>query len=358
MKTEHLTFTRFVAAIVIVFFHFGVDAPPFDNNFFRPLIVNAGLSVSYFFILSGFVMIVAYGNKARPFNTALYLRNRAARILPLYYTAIVLMIIYYFLRVNVLNTPSNYYVNTYDTLLNSLLIQAWIPEKAFTLNPPAWSLSVEAFFYLAFPFIFYRLYKKLSYRAFMMFTIAFFIVSQLVFHFLIYTWPEQLYFFYFLPALRLNEFLIGNGLGALFLMQRKGWKNSGYLLVVLLTVSIYVLRKDVSPLDFHNGLFAIFFAPMLFVLAMNQGAINRLFSKRPFVFLGEISYGVYLLQYPVYFFFTSTLTFFGRKITPPLFYVYLLILLVVSAASYIFIELPLRNRIRKTHATTQTKAAQ
>lgn len=358
LKTEHLTFTRFIAAIVIVFFHFGIEAPPFDNSFFRPLIANAGLSVSYFFILSGFVMVVAYGKRPEHFNTAIYFRNRAARILPMYYTAMVLMIIYYFMRVNVFNTPSEYHVNGVDNSLNALLIQAWIPGKAFTLNPPAWSLSVEAFFYLLFPLIFTKFYKKLSFQSFFLWIVVFFIVSQVLFHFLIYTWPAQVYYVYFLPALRLNEFLVGNALGALFLVQKKGWKYTGIGLILLLIGGGAVLRENVSPIDFHNGLFAIIFAPMLFLLAMNQGRLNRVFSKKPLVFLGEISYGVYILQHPVYFFFTSALTYFGTKITPPLFYVYLVILLVASAVGHVLIELPLRNRIRKMRIVTQTKASQ
>ncbi len=303
-------------------------------------------------------MIVAYGKNTASFNTVTYLRNRAARILPLYYTAMILMIIYYFIRVNILQTPSNYYLNTNDTLLNAFLIQAWIPEKAFTLNPPAWSLSVEAFFYLCFPVILTRFYKKLTQEAFLKWVVIFFITSQVLFHFLIYRWPGNIYYFYFVPVLRLNEFLVGTGLGALFVVQKKPWKYSAYALVVLLILSAIVLRKDVSPVDFHNGLFGIFFAPMLFILAMNQGALNRWFSKEPLVFLGEISYGVYILQFPVYFFFTSALTYSGHKISPALFYVYLLLLLVVSALCHVLIERPLRQRFRKTRTVSQTTVSQ
>ncbi|HUQ65024.1 MAG TPA: acyltransferase [Flavitalea sp.] len=343
-----------MAAIVIVFFHFGIKAPPFDNSFFRPLIVNAGLSVSYFFILSGFVMVVAYSRKHRFFNTAQYLTNRAARILPLYYIAMILMLVYYFIRVNILHTPSNYNVNSGDTLLNALLIQSWIPEKAFTINPPAWSLSVEAFFYLSFPFILSRLIKKLSVKSFVMMVLAFFIFSQLLFHFLIYEWPQNIYYFYFVPILRLNEFMVGTALGTLFLAQTKPLKYSIYGILLIMIVSIFVLRTDISPVDLHNGLFALFFAPMIYLLALNQGTVNKVFSRKPLVFLGKISYGVYIFQFPVYFFFTSALTFAGYKINPPLFYVYLLILLIVSALSHIYIEVPLRKRIRKLNYSTQT----
>lgn len=303
-------------------------------------------------------MIVAYGKKRKSFNTAEYLTNRAARILPLYYTAMLLMIVYYFVRVNVLNTPSDYQLNSSDTFLNTLLVQAWVPGKAFTLNRPAWSLSVEAFFYISFPFIFNRIYKTLSSSAFVSIAVVFFVISQLLFHLLISVWPQHIYYFYFLPVLRLNEFLIGNALGAVFLIQKKPLKLAVYGVITLLIIGVAVLRTDTSPVDFHNGLFAIFFAPMLYLLACSQGLVNKLFSKKPMVFLGEISYGVYIFQYPVYFFFTSALTFFGHKITPALFYVYLLILLFFSAVCHLLIEMPLRKRIRNafTPQTTTSRS--
>lgn len=302
--------------------------------------------------------MIAYGKKDRPFSTVEYIRNRAARILPLYYTAMILMLVYYFVRVNILKTPSNYNINGVDTILNGLLVQAWIPQKAFTLNPPAWSLSVEVFFYLSFPFILNRVYGKLSLHSFVKWTVIVFIFSQALFHFLIYTWPEHIYFFYFLPLLRINEFLAGIALGALFIMQKKPLKNTVSGLIILIILSIIILRINTSPVDFHNGLFAIFFVPMLYLLANNQGTVNRIFSKKSLIFLGEISYGVYIFQFPVYFFFTSVLTYFGYKISPPLFYVYLLILLIVSAICHVLIELPLRKRIRKLGLVTRTTASQ
>ena len=303
-------------------------------------------------------MIVAYGNKNRIFNTAEYLTNRAARILPLYFAAMFLMLLYYFIRVNVFKTPSNYYVNTGDTLLNTLLLQSWLPGKALTLNPPAWSLSVEAFFYISFPFIFTRIYTKLSLPLYIRLAVIFFIISQVLFHVLIYTWPQHIYYFYFQPILRLNEFLIGNALGALFLMRTKPIRYSVYGVIALMILSVVVLRIDTSPVDFHNGLFALFFGPMLYLLATSQGTVNRLFSKKLPVYLGEISYGVYIFQYPVYFFFTATLTWLGTKITPPLFYIYMLILLIVSVIFHELIELPLRKRIRKMKPAIQTTTSQ
>ena len=59
MRIEQLTFTRFLAATSIVIFHYGVKCYPFNNNEIAFIFKSADVGVSYFFILSGFVMLLA-----------------------------------------------------------------------------------------------------------------------------------------------------------------------------------------------------------------------------------------------------------------------------------------------------------
>ncbi|MDW5290748.1 hypothetical protein [Formosa sp. PL04] len=63
MRLEQITFTRFLAAISIVIFHHGKNIFPFNQEGVSFIIKQANIGVSYFFILSGFVMVIAYGNK-------------------------------------------------------------------------------------------------------------------------------------------------------------------------------------------------------------------------------------------------------------------------------------------------------
>ena len=65
MRIEQLTFTRFLAAIPIVLFHYSREIFPFNTPALNFWVVNANMGVSYFFILSGFVMAIAYGNRHR-----------------------------------------------------------------------------------------------------------------------------------------------------------------------------------------------------------------------------------------------------------------------------------------------------
>ena len=63
MRLEQLTFTRFLAAIAVVTFHYGRGSVLMDNETLGLFFHQALYGVSYFFILSGFVMMIAYSNK-------------------------------------------------------------------------------------------------------------------------------------------------------------------------------------------------------------------------------------------------------------------------------------------------------
>src|SRR5688572_3481996 len=131
MRIEQLTFTRFVAAISIVIYHFGDNTFPFNHPLFSPLFKQAYIGVSYFFFLSGFVMIIAYKNKLK-INPFEYMKNRFGRIYPVYLVAILLMILYF--------NKINFSYDNNDFILNLLVLQAWVPGSALSINTPGWSL--------------------------------------------------------------------------------------------------------------------------------------------------------------------------------------------------------------------------
>ena len=91
MRIEQLTFTRFLAAISIVIFHYGDQIFLFNNKYVQFIFGQANIGVSYFFILSGFVMIIAYNTNSK-INFFQYLKNRLARIYPVYLFAIFLLL--------------------------------------------------------------------------------------------------------------------------------------------------------------------------------------------------------------------------------------------------------------------------
>jgi peptidoglycan/LPS O-acetylase OafA/YrhL len=136
MRIEQLTFTRFVAAISIVVYHFGMVLFPFRTDAFSFLFRQANLGVSYFFILSGFVMIIAYGGNGNShIDRKKYYLSRIARIYPVYFIALFLLFVYYIVR----SKP----VDAVGYAMNLFVIQSWFPPYPLTGNGPGWSLAIE-----------------------------------------------------------------------------------------------------------------------------------------------------------------------------------------------------------------------
>ena len=349
MKIDQITFTRFIAALSIVIYHYGMNVFPFNSSFISFLFEQANIGVSYFFLLSGFVMIIAYGRKAS-IKTSNYLKNRFARIYPVYLFAIILECSYQLLASTSFDTSG--------LLLNGLFLQAWIPGKALSFNSPGWSLSVEFFFYAIFPLIFNFVYSKINYKKIIIPFLLIWIISQVFFHIAIssdfYNGSPSVshdILFYF-PLMHLNEFLIGNIAGLFYINQLKGKQDNFNWYVILLIIAFIVILKYNSFLNFHNGLLSVIFIPLIFLISLNTGIISKVLKKKTFVFLGEISYGIYILQMPIFSLSRGVLRQFLHIYNESLiFYISLIILLIVSSLSYIFIEVPLRHKIRNFNTT-------
>ena len=146
MRIEELTFFRFLAAAIVVIFHFGGEITGLSG-----VLTSGPEMVTFLFVLSGFVMGIAYLNK--DISTSRYLWARVSRILPVYLLALVMVVSSYAI--------SNNEINLVSLALNLTLLQSWVSPHPLSLNHPGWSLSVEAFFYFSFPFILY-LIKKYS----------------------------------------------------------------------------------------------------------------------------------------------------------------------------------------------------
>jgi peptidoglycan/LPS O-acetylase OafA/YrhL len=143
-----LTGLRCFAAINIVFFHF---SDPGKFGFLAP-VVNAGyVSVSYFILLSGFVLAYNYAERARAgeLDIKRFYEARFTRIYPIYLLSLIL---------SVGNLRAEYASHTHamfwtGVVLTPLMLQGWIPAIATFLNTPAWTMSAEAAYYVVFPWL-------------------------------------------------------------------------------------------------------------------------------------------------------------------------------------------------------------
>ncbi|OXA77874.1 Peptidoglycan/LPS O-acetylase OafA/YrhL, contains acyltransferase and SGNH-hydrolase domains [Flavobacterium aquidurense] len=346
MRIEQLTFTRFIAALFIVIFHYGRDCFLFNNDYVSFIFRQANIGVSYFFILSGFVMIVAY-HKNSKIIFAKYIKNRLARIYPVYLLAIFLVLFSKLFKD----------IKFADFFLNILMMQSWIHEKALTINYPGWSLSVELFFYLSFPFLFNFIYKKNTLKSIAFWIILFWLLSQIVFYLIvnkvfITTRIYSVQDIYYNPLMHLNEFLIGN-LAGLYFMSDLSEKRKNYSVHILFMLLVLVLiLKFPLGLNYHNGLLALIFVPLIVLISLSTDKLTYLFRKNFFVFLGEISFSIYILQYPVWSLCSDYRLnkYFGIDKESDIslsFFLRLGILIILSSISYLYFEKPIRNKISK-----------
>ncbi|MBQ0768532.1 MAG: acyltransferase [Bizionia sp.] len=349
MRIEQLTFTRFIAAISIVVFHYGKGVALFYNEYTSFIFEQANVGVSYFFVLSGFVMIIAYREQFE-ISFFEFIKNRIARIYPVYLLAILLI-----LSINFFQN-----INKFDLVLNLFMLQSWVSNKALTLNFTGWSLSVELFFYVSFPFLFNFFYSKKHLKSITVWIISFFLISQIVFYLINNEVFELIYLnikdIRYYPLMHFNEFLVGNLAALYYLEKLEGCKKHYNFFVFMTLIFLIALLKYPFGLNYHNGLLAIVFVPMILFMSLSNNLFTKTISKNIFVFLGEISFSIYILQAPVwiilsdyrmnkYFNLNKEIHFTES------FFIRLLVLILLSSVSFMFFEKPLRNRIKRIRTT-------
>lgn len=349
MNTAQLIFTRFIAATLIVFFHFGGNLFPTDSDFVKVIRENFFLGVSYFYVLSGFVMILAYGDQDHV-EPKKYLINRIARLYPLHlFTLGLTIIVSLFVAFNYLGS---YKIDPFSFIANFTLLQAWFPAYSLTFNVPSWSISVELFFYLVFPFVFNKIYKKLRLRNFAIAVILFWLICQIgmnVFYTSsLYGGNESLdrYFLHYNPFLHLNSFLVGILFAAIFkgyqLTLSRNLDLPVFLMIGINCWMIYALKDFLL----HDGLLAFNFGLLILLIAANKGRITKLFNHKTFIHLGNISFAMYLLQNPVFIFLKKVLSAVNIQNDYILFVVGFPALLICSHFTYRLIEIPFQKKIR------------
>ncbi len=361
-KIDALTSLRFFAAAAIVVCHcpghFG-----FPTTLGQPFELAQG--VSFFFVLSGFILSLVYGKALSEAPTwsarFAFIVARFARIWPLHVTTLVIMA---FLL------PDKWLASfTWGHLFCSLtLIQAWIPEFAtsFAFNSVSWSLSAELFFYLMFPLLILN-YQK-SWRKNLAFTFAavlfFAVLSKLL------KLPELTNFgvsyhelMYVSPFTRLFEFALGISVFALSERIKTWYSTRSFtaatlfevLALVLVVFFAYKTQKFGHALAGWTGLGEPFytwlkyggcaclsFALMILFFSFQRGLLSRVLSLKPLVYLGEISFSVYLMhRMLLHYYYDHFSTIEG--LVP--FAFYCLVLLASSQLLYEFVECPFRTAI-------------
>lgn len=293
---KSLTSLRFFAAFAIVLFHFSILLP--DHIALHKVTNQWWLGVDFFFILSGFILTHAHMDEisAKAFSRYNFYIKRLARIYPLHFFTGVLtgMAVFYTL----LNGSSVYIGYSASCIGTSFfLLHAWGLGNGYCLNLPSWSLSAEWFAYLLFPFlaaVFHRRSPEI------MFALSLLLFLLLFLGFAAFFDKSLTSATYDFGILRiLPEFMIGMSLRHLGEKYTFG-KSAGYIVFVSFILICLSLFFGIS-----SFFIVLFLAALIFSAADLERQKTYWLCSVPMVYLGKLSFALYLVSYPVTTMFSS-----------------------------------------------------
>lgn len=303
-RLDALTGLRCFAAINILCFHFS------NPKNFGPLapVVDAGfVSVSYFILLSGFVLAYNYSGRARAgqLEKWRFYKARFTRLYPIYFLSLLL---------SLWMLPKEYGAHTHfmywtGIALTPLLVQGWFPAIATFLNTPAWTMSAEAFYYAIFPWL--AKWKKPAHPVHHLGKMAgVWVLGMLpgalymyfnpdhIAHLTRYSYGHWLWALKYTPYAHMASFIFGVQLAELDeVMVRNSrlrlWLAIGGFAGIY---GLLCLGPLVPYAIIHDGLLMPLFACIVLGLA-GENWLSRALGVRPLVFVGEASYCLYLLHF-------------------------------------------------------------
>jgi peptidoglycan/LPS O-acetylase OafA/YrhL len=309
-----LTSLRFFAALQVLGYHLSLDAKDTwvsATELVKAFFSNGLQAVHFFFVLSGFVLTYAHQAKQSSSPSSINPRSfylaRFARIYPAYALALVISLpsfVYSALVAKIISMGSLYA----GLMLVPLLAQSWIPPFAGAWTFPAWSLSVEAFFYLLFPFLIAHARRVRPVVLLLLSSLALMLAS-LARHVILDSsdWiPSaqiRLNLATYFPLFSLPHFVLGMALcRCVSLAHLKEHAASIVFHVTLATIiTLFTLRSSAPDWVLSELVFVSLFGLAIASASRATGFIPKLLSSNSLVQMGESSYALYILHGPLAF---------------------------------------------------------
>ncbi len=291
---------RGLAAILVVVVHMHYVGSFIEPEFFR----ESFLFVEFFFVLSGFVLAHGYALK-KDLNFKTFIISRSFRLFPLHLFTLTIIVLLEFGKLYAYNKgfsfnaiPFTNTQNPHDIIPSALLLQAWLPNvETFGWNSPSWSISIEFYMYLLF---FVSLFIKRPYLF-----IVWSILSIIAFITIIMKQDTPI-----------GELAIARGFssffagGLIYFLFRKIYpivtlgKNL-FTILELIVIALVILTIS-SSIPYKSLVATALFIIQIFIFAFQKGYISNFFRSNVFLYLGKLSYSIYL---------THTIIIFGSLST-------------------------------------------
>ena len=267
---ETLQSLRFVFVMMIFLSHFACrELQPFD--------AGGDCGVAFFFLLSGFVLSLGYGERIRQgqFSYRAFLRKRLLRSYVPHWFCLA-----FFLVVSGASADGK-------VLLNALLLQSWIPDRDyyFSCNSVSWFLSSLLFCYAVFPLVFRHVSKRLT----AVLLAAYVGACWLTPADRINAW------LYVHPLARFVDFYLGMALYRYYEHHQEplpsAWAEPLVVLLLMGALAVY----PVADAKLRNApLYWLVLVPFILVFVRQQGVVSEWLRTRPMQWLGSLSMPLFL----------------------------------------------------------------
>lgn len=367
LKLDSLTSLRFFAAFWIVLYH---SRDQFNCLWDLPREIVFSQGVTFFFVLSGFILAFVYPHLSTKKEIKSYLLKRFGRIWPLHAAVLILVVATLPQSVQLVqcSSPAPYPL---IFAANLCMVHAWVPidQFFFSFNPPSWSISNEIFFYLALPLILFfscdKNLKKLAIPLSISFLIILFLCLFANSMHLPMADPNSLSLQALVgvnPLVRIFDFILGVIFGTYFAQNKDQLQNSvsrlnaticeliSLALILLMVCNTSSIAENLKHFWLTGeagsywlreaGLVVLPFALLIFSLALQKGFLSKILSAPPLVLLGEISFALYLCHFPLI---KYSYSYFPEQRSLISFVLFLAILFSISYLSFRLLESPARN---------------